>query len=36
MLASLDAGYSKFIKYFNKTERYPAYIAAIVFNLRIK
>ena len=36
MLASLDAGYSKFIKYFNKAERHPAYIAAVVLNPRVK
>ena len=36
MLASLDARYSKFIKYFNKAERHPAYITTVVLNTRIK
>ena len=36
MLASLDAGYSKVIEYFNKAERHPTYIAAVVLNPCLK
>lgn len=36
MRESLHAGLIKLLKYWNKTERAPAYIAAIVFNTRRK
>ena len=36
MLGSLHAGYTKLLKYWNKTERSPAYIAAIVLDPTIK
>lgn len=36
MLGCLDAGYSKLMKYFNKAERNPAYIAAVVLNPKIR
>lgn len=36
MIGCLDAGYHKLLKYFNKHERSPAYVAAVVLNLRLK
>lgn len=36
MIGCLDAGYDKLLKYFNKHERSPAYIAAVVLNPRLK
>ncbi|MDI1492711.1 MAG: hypothetical protein OHK93_004493 [Ramalina farinacea] len=36
MIASLDVGYSKLLKYFNKHARTPAYVAAITLNPSIK
>lgn len=36
MTTSLDAGYIKLLKYFNKLDRMLAYIAAIVLDPSIK
>lgn len=36
MRESIQAGYTKMLKYWNKTERSPAYIAAIVLNPTMK
>lgn len=36
MIGCLDAGYDKLLKYFNKAERSPAYIAAVVLNPQLK
>lgn len=36
LIGCLDAGYDKLLKYFNKHERSPAYVAAVVLNPRLK